>query len=260
MKYILILIAVLFSTSAFAVNLADVEAVLKSCQSGTSCSCPRARINFVDLEKSCGKNPTIQLDQNANWSNKKEFDAWGECAKEVEAANDKIRRYNSIFDHCQHPFAKNENVNRPLLNKPDYSKAAGPSSDKSLAEQVAEAKERDPDDVDRKVAAEEARQRAAEQASQSQLPIASAPEPNTRQQSGIILVVNPPPALGPHDTIGGGILSEYPPPLSGPFEAFSVPYLNQHPEFRGHCLRVIRNMDQTEEWGCDFYAIHPGGR
>lgn len=179
MKYILILIAVLFNAPAFAVDLEEVEAVIKSCQSGTSCSCPRAKISLPTMKQICGEDPPIKLDSSGNWINKKEQDSYGECQKKAFKINDEISRYNSIFDHCQHPYAKNENVNRPLLNRPDYSKAAGPSSGKTLAEQVAEAKEQDPDDIDRKVAERERAQEAARAAQVA--PQASAPSPQAEQ-------------------------------------------------------------------------------
>jgi len=139
MKSILALIAALVSAPVFAMDLGQVEATINSCRNGLVCSCPRARINLVGLIKTCGNGPDIKLDQDSNFSNRKEFEAWGKCGKEVDAANDEIRRYNAIFDHCQRPNSKSEDVRRPLTNQPHISTGT-PDSDKTLAEQETEAK------------------------------------------------------------------------------------------------------------------------
>ena len=162
MKYILTLIAALVSLPVLAMDLGQVEATINSCRNGVVCSCPRARINLVDLIKSCGNGPDIKLDQDSNFSNRREFEAWGKCGKEVFAANDEIRRYNAIFEHCQRPYSKSEDVRRPLANQPHISTGT-PDSDKTLAEQQTEAKQRDPDDVDRLQAEAERRALAAAQ-------------------------------------------------------------------------------------------------
>jgi hypothetical protein len=161
MKYILALIAALVSARTLAMDLGQVEATIQSCRNGVVCSCPPARISLVDLIKNCGRGPDIKLDQDSNFSNRKEFEAWGKCGKEVDAANDAIRRYNAIFDHCQHPYSKSEDVRRPLANQPHISTGT-PDSDKTLAEQEAEAKQQDPDDIDRLQAEAERRARAQE--------------------------------------------------------------------------------------------------
>jgi hypothetical protein len=54
------------------------------------------------------------------------------------AANKKIEAYNSIFDKCQHPYAKNSNVKGTLTNTPSQ-KSSVDASGKSLLEQLQDA-------------------------------------------------------------------------------------------------------------------------
>jgi hypothetical protein len=119
-------------------DMASVEAIINSCQKGQICSCPRAKIARID-KSVCGPEPQWILDNSLaidGQGNAKKFDKYNKCLGEVLDANNKIDRYNSIFENCQHPEASDGKTR--FTNLPPREVYSGDG--KTLNEQVQDVK------------------------------------------------------------------------------------------------------------------------
>jgi hypothetical protein len=132
------LLLLLIGGPALGMDMASMEAIINSCQKGQICSCPRAKVARID-KSVCGPEPQWVLDNSLaidGQGNAKKFDKYNKCLGEVLDANNKIDRYNGIFESCQHPEASDKKAR--FTNLPSRPIDAGDG--KTLNEQVEDVK------------------------------------------------------------------------------------------------------------------------
>lgn len=130
----LFLALLLIGGPAFAINDAQLDAVLKECKQGRVCPCPPSKIANVD-KSACGPEPKDYVDAQGNWHGKA-LEKYNKCLSELMDENNKITAYNNIFASCQRPHASNEKTKfTNLPPRPVYS-----GEGKTLNEQVQDVK------------------------------------------------------------------------------------------------------------------------
>ena len=153
---------------AFAINDAQLDAVIKECKQGPVCPCPPAKIANID-KSACGPEPKDYVDAQGNWHGKA-LEKYNKCLSEVIDENIKINAYNNIFANCQRPHASDEKTKfTNLPPRPIY-----PGEGKTLNEQVQDVKAAERAEEDRAYAAAH---RSVQPAQQSQ------PQPSSRGSS-----------------------------------------------------------------------------
>lgn len=124
----------LISGPAFAINDAQLDAVIKECKQGPVCPCPPAKIANID-KSACGPEPKDYVDAQGNWHGKA-LEKYNKCLSEVIDENIKINAYNNIFANCQRPHASDEKTK--FTNLPPRPIHSGEG--KTLNEQVQDVK------------------------------------------------------------------------------------------------------------------------
>jgi hypothetical protein len=77
--------------SAHAMDSAQIEAVVRECQTTHVCNCPRAKVNELRYEQVCGADYMTRLSPVSVLH----------CQDETNHMNSTIEKYNQIFFNCQ---------------------------------------------------------------------------------------------------------------------------------------------------------------